>query len=309
MNYEEKYKKALENAKAGKPIDEIFPELRESEDEKIRKFLIDYFEIIKSTLSDGVWKGFQIEKILAYFEKQKEPLPIPDKFSGLKSIMLQYLQSAANCKDDTEIESDTDLFGRKILDYVWMHDEKQKEQKPNPYTGTGFDYNGHHWGMCARDGGVEIIVDEKIRDRVSFESKNIEWSNSVAKEMFMKALERAVEQTKKGYELTDCDKHSWWEDFKAYSEIKSTEWREEDERLLNIVIDILDREEHNGHLMRSDLKECVKLLKSLRTQHHWKPSEEQMKALEKAMDRNDKIGYKLRTLYNDIKKNINDDIR
>lgn len=171
-------------------------------------------------------------------------------------------------------------------------------------------------------------------------------------EKYKKALERAVEQTKKGYELTDCDKHSWWEDFKAYSEIKPTEWCEEDERLLNIVIDILDREEHNGHLMRSDLKECVKLLKSfrsqskqewseedenhfkhilnvlegvqgeqmekgfnnlnsdicwfeslrLRPQPHWKPSEEQMKALENAMDRNDKIGYILRTLYDDIKK-------
>lgn len=61
---------------------------------------------------------------------QKELLPIPDKFSGLKSLMLQYLQSAANRKDDSEIESDTDLWGRKILGYVWKYDEKQKEQKP-----------------------------------------------------------------------------------------------------------------------------------------------------------------------------------
>lgn len=58
--------------------------------------------------------------------------------------------------------------------------------------------------------------------------KQAEWSDSVAKEMFIKALERAVEQTKKGYELTDCDKHSWWEDFKTCSGIKPTEWSEED---------------------------------------------------------------------------------
>jgi len=63
-------------------------------------------------------------------DEQKEPLPIPDKFSGLKSLMLQYLQSAANRKDDTEIENDTDLFGRKILDYVWKYSDEQKEQKP-----------------------------------------------------------------------------------------------------------------------------------------------------------------------------------
>ena len=36
----------------------------------------------------------------------------------LKSLMLQYLQSAANRKDDTEIESDTDIWAQKILDYL-----------------------------------------------------------------------------------------------------------------------------------------------------------------------------------------------
>ena len=49
-------------------------------------------------------------------------------------------------------------------------------------------------------------------------------------------------------------------------EQQSAEWSEEDERLLNIIIDILDREEHNGHLMHDDLKGCIKLLKSLRPQ-------------------------------------------
>ncbi len=56
-----------------------FPQLRESEDERIRKFLIDYFGIIKSTLSDGgIWKGFQIDEILAFLEKQKEQIPYTD---------------------------------------------------------------------------------------------------------------------------------------------------------------------------------------------------------------------------------------
>ena len=88
--------------------------------------MVDYFSQYKD---DGI-RGVDITPWIAYLEKQKEPIPIPDKFSGLKSLMLQYLQSAANRKDDTEIESDTDLWGRKILDYVWKQDEKQKEQKP-----------------------------------------------------------------------------------------------------------------------------------------------------------------------------------
>ena len=58
-------------------LSEVIPELKEeeSDDERIRKFLTDYFEIIKSTLNDdGIWKGFQIEKILAYLAKQKESI-------------------------------------------------------------------------------------------------------------------------------------------------------------------------------------------------------------------------------------------
>lgn len=41
--------------------------------------------------------------------------------------------------------------------------------------------------------------------------------NDNAKEMFIKALERVEEQNNKGYKLTDCDKNSWWEDFKNYT--------------------------------------------------------------------------------------------
>lgn len=42
MNYEKAYNEALELAKAGKPIDEVFPELKESEDERIRKEIVNF---------------------------------------------------------------------------------------------------------------------------------------------------------------------------------------------------------------------------------------------------------------------------
>ena len=135
---------------------------KDSEDERIRKSLVNYFtnylkNPAKMYLYPEVWEGMRVRDILAYFERQKD----------------------------------------KVVEF-----DRDREQKPNPYSGTGFDYNGHHWGMCARDGGVEITVDGKISgkiiDRVLFESESIERSDSVAKEMFIKALERAVEQTKKG---------------------------------------------------------------------------------------------------------------
>ena len=84
MTIEEKakaYDKALKRAKAAVDIaadkdlvkgvaTTIFPELRESEDEKIRKWLYDYIERVGRTWGK---QPFHYERILAWIEKQKEP--------------------------------------------------------------------------------------------------------------------------------------------------------------------------------------------------------------------------------------------
>ena len=74
MNYEKKYKEALEKARqfSERPLQEdssgiveyIFPELKESEDEKIRKALIRFH---RSTINID---GINGEKIVAWLEKQ-----------------------------------------------------------------------------------------------------------------------------------------------------------------------------------------------------------------------------------------------
>ena len=65
----DRYEEALERAKKGVPIDEVFPELKESEDERIRKELIEFL-----THSSGV-SGFICKRWIAYLEKQKEQKP------------------------------------------------------------------------------------------------------------------------------------------------------------------------------------------------------------------------------------------
>lgn len=50
MDYKKAYEEALERAKAGKPMDEVFPELTESKDERIRKELIS---MVKLALNNG----------------------------------------------------------------------------------------------------------------------------------------------------------------------------------------------------------------------------------------------------------------
>ena len=61
-----------ENYGARKIIEDAFPELRESEDEKIRRTLIEYFSL--GVKPDFV-RGVPIQKIRDWLEKQKEQKP------------------------------------------------------------------------------------------------------------------------------------------------------------------------------------------------------------------------------------------
>ena len=83
MDYEKKYNEALERARKihneiinneiiGFPdrIREIFPELRESEDERIRKWIIEEFKIHYDFESPSL--NPMVEKALAWLEKQKK---------------------------------------------------------------------------------------------------------------------------------------------------------------------------------------------------------------------------------------------
>lgn len=78
INYEQKYKEALELAKQVAltkenvvAIEYIFPELAESRDEKIRKKLIRLFKDGYSQNSSAIFAGVKVEDIIAWLEKQK----------------------------------------------------------------------------------------------------------------------------------------------------------------------------------------------------------------------------------------------
>lgn len=86
MTQEEKakaYDEALDRAKkelqtcgstdcdAARQIFRFFPTLRESEDERIRKALINHFKSHSSLVGEN-WNGIECDDILAYLEKQKE---------------------------------------------------------------------------------------------------------------------------------------------------------------------------------------------------------------------------------------------
>ena len=77
MNYEQKYYKMLDDARYWHDVsegdipavlEEIFPELAESEDERIRKHLIDC--VTRTIPEADAFKEISKEKILDWLEKQ-----------------------------------------------------------------------------------------------------------------------------------------------------------------------------------------------------------------------------------------------
>jgi len=93
MNYEKKYKEALEKArlvlqeKGNEPdgasiLSKLFPELIESEDERIRKHLISFFDnlITFGNASICETEDIKVDNILAWLEKQGEQKVIIPQF-------------------------------------------------------------------------------------------------------------------------------------------------------------------------------------------------------------------------------------
>ena len=211
-----KYNEALEQAKkelaacgsmdcdAARLIFRLFPQLRESEDEKIRKWLITQLE---TNYKGNYWANKAIE----YLEKQKESLHISE-----------------TCKENAE------YFTSQCGDNRFEIIDKAKRD------------------IIAKT-NIESSPDEmKVLDSFLFRAWQMGWLGK--------------------YDV-------------IVPKQKPAEWSEEDESCWNLIWDILDgpfTASKEGHKKAAAwfLKNCPKGTKSLRPS--WKPSEEQMDALNKA---------------------------
>ena len=105
MDYKEKYKEARErcrefynklgNAQLKKEVEEIFPELGESEDERIRKAIKILVEI-KENDSIGLEPvyGASYKEMIAWLEKQGEQKPVDES-----DVLMSLDEAIAHCKE------------------------------------------------------------------------------------------------------------------------------------------------------------------------------------------------------------------
>ena len=268
MNYEERYNQALERAKSVKDNDItlttykavsefIFPELRESEDERIRK------AILKMIIDmDGGYPfekyGIIKKKALAWLEKQGEKMSdqrhgILDKLIEADNIYQMAMNDAmVEEAKNKAIEALSKLGISKLLGL-----EKQGELKPTPKF--------------------------KIGDTIHKIGENT-------------VFPRTIEKIEDGDYV--CNNSHSFVNIKFQDDYELVEqepaWSEEDEEKLNSIIEVLG----NDSLL-------VNWIKSIKPKNSWKPSEEQMEALNKA--KSSPANYydtrlSLQSLYNDLKK-------
>lgn len=235
----DRYEEALERAKKGLPIDEVFPELKEDEDERIRRCI----EVALTDVDEQRFKDFgtTLKECIAYLEKQKEVKWSPSECEMGVLYKLCYVSNQITDEDDTEL---TRLYQDLKREYFNGHSfenmfpkEKHKEPKPifrvgdyvrNIKTGDKvlieqLDIATKIYCYVSKDGVAEIHSDFPF-------SKQNEWE----------VIGQQVEQKP---ESCDCsrDEESYTNGIhhvlmnpEAYGLIKQkpAEWSEEDERTL-----------------------------------------------------------------------------
>ena len=271
MDYKEKYETAFAEARrlrekyddgaivTIKGLEQIFPELRESEDEKIRKELIEFIRTLPCTIHVK-------EEYFAWLEKQKPIIArfrVGDVITSLKNNNLKYLIKEVGIKNElgtydyvVEDVSDTSYKGRT---------HKMSIEKVD------------NWGVS-----IDWIKDYGTQPKQEW-SKEDEtgWTNT----MIMIKECATNHYTKDSTDLVI----NWLKSLKERCLPQpKQEWSKEDDEYfliqdaisgLQIAEDKLS-EEGCTHLLES-IKKSELWLKSLKPR--WKPSEEQMHELEKAI--------------------------
>lgn len=124
MDYKEKYEQALERARMinnGEDVDVeagtttceyIFPELKEDEDERIRKTLIEYFNVYPKDYYGALKKSH----IIAWLEKQ-----------GKQKVSYTTIVETGNGGINTLVTGELPIDGEQNpIEFKWSADDKNK---------------------------------------------------------------------------------------------------------------------------------------------------------------------------------------
>lgn len=308
-------------------------QLRESEDERIRKAIIKSIEEDSSVYEQEVSK----EQMLAWLEKQKEQIPYIDFVikphkgddNNPYDMRVSEAQEYAIKRgfgvpfNDGEVYVDERHLTQTIGNILRWADEHPKEQKDLPLMDGNADLYFDEWNQQKQNPTKRQCFEEGIRyatrlqkeqkptpdwmpkflDKLRSMKNYFDWDEHREIEGHILAIinwiapnyfdRKEKEQKPISQEDFDEAKHE-----ALWGEPKPAEWSEEDKQWLSEVYFAIDHSMYS----EDERQAMKKYIDSLRPS--WKPTEEQMKALEVAFrkDGDDEYRNIINSLYNDLKK-------
>jgi len=281
-------------------IDKVIPELAESEDEKIRKELIEFF----NQFENGELRGVDITPWIAWLEKQGH--------DGKKWIYEDvYLKEKEKLFQDgiDEVLENPQKYGLEKQNSSEY--EKGPEIKDDVLSRFAFyQYDNDTIYLSS------LFVRESDRGR-GYGSKVLKAAEEVAKTFEISKICLKVERNtwmekwykKNGFEYISSEgKYNWLE---KQVESKPT-WSEEDDILMNGSINYLCnlRDSFKREYDKEAVQTCIYWIKSLLSRFNptilWRPTEEQMIVLEDAAR---EAEYKQRFKEADALRSLDEDLK
>lgn len=341
MDYEKKYKEDLEAAKgwlaiakenhnkiAIQILEKFFPELKESEDEKIKKAIVE--ALSRQGYSENILEnwGVSYNDAIAWLERQK-PLNNFDEAEKEKNDFVsgQFIECRKSFNefkednsywleyigDDTYIGRSDNVLNQKFhitprqLFTLFTHEhcpkENNDEQKEN-------NWNDMIKNLDKVEEYVLSLAPNMPLDAVKVHAKNIRfWVNDGQKPKttpqwmidFLDEYRRKIGRSMDYDEIRDTDGKvlaivNWLKDNQNIQQ-KPIERSEEDEDMIKYIAAI----KIGDYYTQDEINKITSWLKSCKS-NNWKPSEEQLNEVKNAIGITGTNGIVLLSLYNDLLK-------
>ena len=322
----DRYDEALEKARAGKSLEEIFPELKESEDERIRKAIMEVLKRVSGATDVLENQDTTFKKAMIWLEKQKEQkFTEKQDYSDLtdleRAIHRGFLVVGVENVPVTIIkETAQDCL-------AWMKPAEWSEDWREEDIQTRFAFYTYK-----DDPSVlylsNVFVEETSRNH-GFGTRILRAAEKVAEAIGATTISLKVKQNspvnawyrKNGYGYVAFeDGFDWLEKNLEYMKPNKQDWSEEDEDMLNSCISSIEEAKENRYAYKetdgdTSYDHEISWLKSLKNRGnsqksntnslHWKPSEEQMCYLLAVINDPNNIGAEscymtIKSLYHDL---------
>ena len=215
---------------AAEALKEAYPELAESEDERIRKRLIEYFEGFRMGNAEVKWEGLNVQEVLVWLEKQKEQ---------------KHPNGCFTCDEYKKGYEEGRRNGFTAGYNKAMKEVEQKEQKPVVTHGETYHVDTL--------GTQQVIAGKMPQKPAEWDKEDKEMFEAVDESLYCYESGKAPEMVAQ-IEAERCWLHSLPERFNLQPK---QEWSEEEKEMLRTVIYDLERHDKDAYAAE------IKWLKSL----------------------------------------------